>query len=65
MVLETLSATKEVVVDGVFREAPLEFMVLQLRAHAEATIEFILANPEHEAECRKMGFNLIWRGLTG
>lgn len=65
MVLETLSATREAVVEGGFHEAPLEFMVLQLRAHAEATIEFILAHPDQEAECRELGFNLIWRGLTG
>ena len=64
MVLEALSATREAIVEGGFHEAPLEYMVLQLRAHAEATIEFILAHPEQEAQCREMGFNLIWKGLT-
>ena len=65
MVLETLNATREAAVEGGFQQAPLEFMVLQLRAHAEATIEFILAHPEQEAESRELGFNLIWKGLTG
>jgi len=40
-------------------------MVLLLRAHGEATIEFIVAHPEQEAQCRELGFKLIWRGLTG
>jgi AcrR family transcriptional regulator len=65
MVLETLKATREAVDGGEFHDAPLEFMVLLLRAHAEATIEFILAHPELEAQGRELGFNLIWRGLTG
>jgi hypothetical protein len=65
MVLETLRATREAVEGGEFHDAPLEFMVLLLRAHAEATIEFILAHPELEAQSRESGFNLIWRGLTG
>jgi AcrR family transcriptional regulator len=65
MVLETLRATREAVEGGEFHDAPLEFMVLLLRAHAEATIEFILAHPELEAQSRELGFNLIWRGLTG
>jgi AcrR family transcriptional regulator len=65
MVLETLKATREAVEGGEFHDAPLEFMVLLLRAHAEATIEFILAHPELEAQSRELGFNLIWRGLTG
>jgi AcrR family transcriptional regulator len=65
MVLETLKATREAVEGGEFHDAPLEFMVLLLRAHAETTIEFILAHPELEAQSRELGFNLIWRGLTG
>jgi AcrR family transcriptional regulator len=65
MVIEALRATQEAVEGGEFHEAPLEFMVLLLRAHAEATIEFILAHPELEAPSRELGFSLIWRGLTG
>ncbi|MGA9463650.1 MAG: helix-turn-helix domain-containing protein [Terracidiphilus sp.] len=65
MVVETLNATREAVEGGEFHDAPLEFMVLLLRAHAEATIEFIIAHPELEVQSRELGFNLIWRGLTG
>jgi AcrR family transcriptional regulator len=65
MVLETLKATREAVDGGEFHDAPLEFMVLLLRAHAEATVEFITAHPELEAQSRELGFNLVWRGLTG
>lgn len=65
MVIETLNATREAIQGGTFRDASLEFLVLLLRAHAEATIEFIVAHPEHEAYSRELGFNLIWRGLTG
>jgi AcrR family transcriptional regulator len=64
-VLETLNATRDAVIGGDFHDAPLEFMVLLLRAHGEATIEFIVAHPEQEAQCRELGFKLIWRGLTG
>lgn len=65
MVLETLGATRDAVTGGGLHDAPLEFLVLQLRAQAEATVEFILAHPEQEAECREMGFILILKGLTG
>lgn len=65
MVVETLNATREAIQGGAFREASLEFLVLLLRAHAEATIEFIVAHPEQENHSRELGFNLIWRGLTG
>lgn len=65
MVLETLGATRDAVIGSGLHEAPLEFLVLQLRAQAETTIEFILAHPDQEAECRELGFTLIWKGLTG
>ena len=65
MVLETLKATQEAVETSPYRKAPLEFMVLLLRAHAEATIEFIVAHPEQEKACRELGFDVIWRGLSG
>jgi AcrR family transcriptional regulator len=65
MVIEALNATREAIQGGDFREASLEFLVLLLRAHAEATIEFIVAHPEHEIYSRDLGFNLIWRALTG
>jgi AcrR family transcriptional regulator len=65
MILETLNAVRDAVLNGAFHDAPIEFMVLQLRGQAEATIEFILAHPEQEKSCRELGFELLWRGLTG
>ena len=65
LVLQTLEATREAVESGPFHDAPLELMVLLLRALGEATIEFIVAHPDQEEHCRQLGFELIWRGLTG
>ena len=65
MVIETLNATRAAMESGTFHDAPVEFMVLLLRAHAEATIEFIVAHPELEEPSREQGFALVWRGLSG
>ncbi len=65
MVVETLKATRDAVLGGEFHDAPLEFLVLLLRAHAEATIEYVVAHPDEEVHSREMGFNLMWRGITG
>jgi AcrR family transcriptional regulator len=64
-VLEMLHSAREAVEGEEFKQAPAEFLVLLMRAHAEATIEYILAHPEQEAISREIGFKLIWRGLTG
>lgn len=64
-VIEMLHTSREAVEGDKFKQAPAEFLVLLLRAHAEATVEYILAHPEQEVICRELGFNLIWRGLTG
>jgi AcrR family transcriptional regulator len=65
MILEALSAIREAIGCKAFNDVSLEFLVLQLRASAEATIEFVLAHPEQEAASRNLGFMLVWRGLTG
>jgi AcrR family transcriptional regulator len=65
MVVEVLDALRDATEGGQFRDGSLELLVLLLRAHAEATIEYIVAHPEMEASSRELGFNLIWRGLTG
>lgn len=65
MVVEVLDALRDVTQSGQFRDGSLELLVLLLRAHAEATIEYIVAHPEQEEYSRELGFNLIWRGLTG
>jgi len=60
------------VVDAVCRAADsdlhglsAEYMVLALRAQAEATIEYIHAHPEQAENCRELGFRMLWRGLRG
>lgn len=65
MVVEALDALRDVAQSREFLDASLELLVLLLRAHAEATIEYIVAHPEQEGYSRELGFNLIWRGLTG
>src|SRR5258708_2878725 len=47
-VLELLHTTREAVEGDQFQQAPAEFLVLLMRAHAEATVEYILAHPEQE-----------------
>lgn len=62
---EVLHSTKEAAELGGLHNASAEFLVLQFRAQAEATVEFIGANRELEAESRELGFRLIWRSLAG
>ena len=64
-IMELLHTTKEAAATGGIREVSAEFLVLLFRAQAEATVEFIVAHRELEAESRETGFKLIWRGLTG
>ena len=64
-IMELLHTTKEVAGAGEFRNASAEFLVLLFRAMAEATVEFIGAHRDLEFESREMGFELIWKGLTG
>jgi AcrR family transcriptional regulator len=65
MVIETLNAMRDATSNSEFHDAPLELLVLLLRAHGEATIEYIVAHPEEEALSRELGFDLIWNGMTG
>jgi AcrR family transcriptional regulator len=64
-VREMLKTTQEAIAGDEFKQAPSEFLVLLIRAHAEAAGEYILAHPEQASISREMGFKLIWRGLTG
>jgi AcrR family transcriptional regulator len=64
-IMEVLHSTKEAAEIGGLRNVSAEFLVLLFRAQAEATAEFIGAHRELEAESREVGFQLIWRGLTG
>jgi AcrR family transcriptional regulator len=62
---ELLKATKEAADGDRLKEVSAEFLVLQFRAQAEATVDYIAAHPEEEAAAREAGFYLFWRGLTG
>ena len=55
-IVELLKATREAAEMGGFRNASAEFLVLMFRAQAEATVEFIGAHRELEAESRELGF---------
>lgn len=63
--MEVLHSTKEAAESGGLRNASAELLVLLFRAQAEATVEFIGAHRDLEAECREIGFKMIWRGLSG
>ena len=65
MLQETIEGTQEAIRSSEFSKASEEFLVLLLRAHGEATVEYITAHPGEEAYCRELGFKLIWRGMTG
>lgn len=63
-VLAVLYATREAVGESELRDLPPDYLVLMVRAGAEATIEFINAHPESAAVCRDLGFKMLWNGLT-
>jgi AcrR family transcriptional regulator len=63
--LAVLGATRDAVEGNELRNAPPEFLVLMVRAQAEAAIEFIQVHQESAAACRELGFKMLWNGLTG
>jgi AcrR family transcriptional regulator len=63
--LEVIRGTQDATAGNELRNAPEEYLVLMMRAEAEATIEFINAHPECAEVCREMGFRMVWKGLTG
>jgi AcrR family transcriptional regulator len=64
-ITEMLHTTKEAAEGANLESASAEYLVLLMRAHAEATVEYIAVHPDQEAICRELGFNFIWKGLTG
>jgi AcrR family transcriptional regulator len=62
---EVMRATTEAAAGSELSKIGPEYLVLMVRAQMEITVEFINAHPESAALCREMGFNLMWRGLTG
>lgn len=65
MMSEIVTGTQQAVAASEFHHASPEFVILLIRAHGEATIEYVVGHPEEEAFCRELGFQLIWRGMTG
>ena len=63
-ILEVMNAAREAAT-GELHEAPPEYLVLMLRAVAEATIEYVSAHPQNGADCRDLGFRMLWSGLAG
>ena len=63
--LEVLKATHEAVLGSELEAAPPEYLVLMMRSQVEMTFEFIQANPEHADICRELGFQMVWKSLTG
>jgi AcrR family transcriptional regulator len=63
-VTEAVKAVKEVVQNTYLERVPAEYLVLLLRAHAEAAVEFIVEHPEKEECCRDIGFLMLWGALT-
>lgn len=62
---ELIKAAREMASATELRDADSEFLVLSMRAQAEAAIEFIQVHPEQEAACRELGFRMLWTGLAG
>ena len=49
---------------GPMRDAPLAFVVALANALAEATIDFIIRDPEHAAAHGRSGFEALWRMIA-
>jgi AcrR family transcriptional regulator len=62
---ELLRTTSEAFDGSAPNFAAAEFLVLQFRAQADATADYIAAHPGEESEAWELGFHLLWRGLTG
>ena len=63
--LDMMEAARKAVGGTELGKAPPEFLVLMMRALAEATIEYIAAHPESKEECWEDGFRILWKGLSG
>lgn len=63
--VEVMRATGEAATGNDLDTVPREYLVLMVRAQMEITVEFINAHPEAAAACREVGFEMLWRGLTG
>jgi AcrR family transcriptional regulator len=62
--VEVIKAARETASAAQLHNADPEFLVLSMRAQAEATIEFIQVHPGQEAVCRELGFRMLLTGLA-
>jgi AcrR family transcriptional regulator len=49
---------------GAMRDAPVGFVVAIMNSLAEATMDFIVADPKHANKHCKVGFDALWRVLA-
>ena len=56
--------TREAIARGIIRDFPPEFIVATMDALTQATIGLVMANPAHAVKYRKLGFEVLWSGLT-
>jgi AcrR family transcriptional regulator len=50
--------------DGVLVDAPVSFLASIIEHVAETTIEHLEKQPEEAERHRKLGFHVVWRGIT-
>jgi AcrR family transcriptional regulator len=63
--LELLETARRLTGGNGLKQTPPEYLVLMMRAQAEATIEYIAAHPEQKKECWEAGFRICWKGIAG
>lgn len=62
---DLIQVASEAVGGSELRKVSPEYIVLVMRAQAEAAIEYIAAHPESRELCWEMGFRILWKGLSG
>jgi AcrR family transcriptional regulator len=63
--LQIVNAVRKAAGNSELSQAPAEFLLLLMRAQAEATLEFIAAHPELKKESWETGFQFLWKGIAG
>ena len=50
---------------GPMRDAPMEFLVAMMNSLAEATMDFTINDPGNADVHRRVGFDALWRIVSG
>lgn len=61
---EIAALASECIDRGVFRDYPVEYLGALVESQAILTIQFASAEPEKLAYFQKVGFDILWRGVT-